>query len=78
MKLRIIVTGNPGVGKTTCILKVLKILDSEDVRVRGFYSQEVRVEGRRVGFEVCSTDGNRGWLAKADNKQGGRRVGSLE
>jgi nucleoside-triphosphatase len=75
LRLRIIITGLPGTGKTTCILKVIKLLEAGNVKVGGFYSQESRVEGRRMGFEVSSLDGEKGWLAKADVERGGPRVG---
>ena len=62
-KPNILVTGRPGVGKTTLILKVTRLLTLD---VAGFYTQEVRREGRRVGFELCTFDGKKGLLAHFD------------
>lgn len=43
-------------------------------RAGGFYTREVRAEGRRVGFEVVTLDGRRGQLAHVGVK-GPYRVG---
>lgn len=45
----ILLTGKPGVGKTTLILKVLSNLNCD---VMGFYTQEIRKGNTRVGFEL--------------------------
>jgi len=47
----ILITGPPGVGKTTLIKKVL-----EESRINpvGFYTEEIREEGKRVGFRIES------------------------
>ncbi len=44
--MRILITGRPGVGKTTLVKRL-----SECVRVCGFYTEEVRERGRRIGFD---------------------------
>uniref|UniRef100_A0A0D6R8R8 AAA+ ATPase domain-containing protein n=1 Tax=Araucaria cunninghamii TaxID=56994 RepID=A0A0D6R8R8_ARACU len=56
---RIFVTGPPGVGKTTLIIRVLEKLRSAhpQLKVRGFYTREVRHTGERTGFEVVTVDG---------------------
>jgi len=45
----ILLTGRPGIGKTTLILKVIKTLN---IDARGFYTQEIRKGSARVGFEI--------------------------
>ena len=47
----LLLTGVPGVGKTTVIRKVADALAAR--RVRGFLTREMRSRGRRVGFR-CS------------------------
>jgi len=70
-----ILTGLPGSGKTTVILKTFKILKRRGVPVDGFVTQEVREGGRRVGFKAVDLiSGNSCWLAKVDIG-GERRVG---
>ncbi|XP_058098583.1 uncharacterized protein LOC131243329 isoform X1 [Magnolia sinica] len=61
-----LVTGPPGIGKTTLVMKVLESLkiSNPTLNVQGFYTREIR-EGNneRVGFEVVTLDGRRGPLA---------------
>jgi nucleoside-triphosphatase len=68
----ILVTGRPGVGKTTLIRRVLASLPAE---AGGFYTSEIRENGRRVGFSIESTGGARGTLAHVDYR-GPYRVAS--
>ena len=59
--LNILLTGRPGIGKTTVIESALQQL--EEVSVSGFYTREIR-EGRvRQGFEALTLDGQRALLA---------------
>ncbi|HXG10935.1 MAG TPA: nucleoside-triphosphatase [Gemmataceae bacterium] len=46
----ILLTGPPGCGKTTVILRLVDLL--RDLRLAGFYTQERRERGQRVGFEA--------------------------
>jgi len=46
------VTGQPGIGKTTIVIKVVDMLRMKGFKVGGMMTREVREEGRRVGFEV--------------------------
>ena len=48
----VVLTGPPGVGKTTVVIKASKILQSKGYSVDGFYSREIRERGVRVGFEI--------------------------
>lgn len=54
----------PGVGKTTLIQKASEVLQSSGVPVDGFYTQEVRQGGRRIGFDVVTLSGARGPLSR--------------
>lgn len=56
----ILLTGRPGSGKTTLIRRVLARLIRP---AAGFYTQEIREAGRRVGFEIVTLDGKRSILA---------------
>ncbi|XP_073690918.1 cancer-related nucleoside-triphosphatase [Garra rufa] len=75
----VFLTGVPGVGKTTLVKKVCDAVVSAGVSVSGFYTEEVREQGRRVGFDVVSLTGDRGRLSRvsAQSAAGGRecRVG---
>ncbi|MEM3673782.1 MAG: NTPase [Candidatus Bathyarchaeia archaeon] len=72
MRKRIfLLTGNPGIGKTTVLLKVVEDLKTKGYSVGGMISREVRSRGARVGFEILDlSDGKRGWLAHINQKTG--------
>jgi nucleoside-triphosphatase len=58
-----LLTGSPGSGKTTAIRKILSDLPYE---AGGFYTQEMREAGRRVGFKLVTLDGRQGVMAHVD------------
>ncbi|CAG6017694.1 unnamed protein product [Menidia menidia] len=60
----VFLTGPPGVGKTTLVQKACEALVSSGVGVEGFYTEEVRQGGRRVGFDVVTLTGERGHLSR--------------
>lgn len=72
MTKNILLTGKPGVGKTTLIRKISEHFP--DVRMGGFWTEEMRQGGRRVGFRVESFGGESGILSHV-NFSGGPRVG---
>ncbi|HEV2381252.1 MAG TPA: nucleoside-triphosphatase [Terriglobia bacterium] len=61
MSAVILVTGAPGVGKTSMIKQLVGL---ELAKFGGFYTEEVRQQGQRLGFEVVTIDGRRGLLAQ--------------
>lgn len=65
--MRIFPTGSPGIGKTTLIRAVLVQL--EDIRCAGFYTEEKRHRGQRIGFKIISLDGQEGTLASIGRKE---------
>ncbi|XP_032464335.1 cancer-related nucleoside-triphosphatase isoform X2 [Phocoena sinus] len=64
MARHVFLTGPPGVGKTTLIQKASEVLKSSGVPVEGFYTEEVRQGGRRIGFDVVTLSGARGPLSR--------------
>lgn len=60
LKKNIFLTGAPSSGKTTVIKKVIERLDHP---AKGFYTEEERTAGRRVGFMMTTLDGRKGYLA---------------
>jgi nucleoside-triphosphatase len=63
---KILLTGVPGCGKTTAVMKILANLDSN--KVTGFYTQEIREATIRKGFRWRRLDGTEGILAHIDIK----------
>jgi nucleoside-triphosphatase len=62
----ILVTGLPGIGKTTLIQKIWKHLIH--LQPVGFYTAEMRERGIRQGFELISLDGGKGILSHVEIK----------
>lgn len=70
-KRLLLLTGSPGVGKTTLLLRVVEALRARGYSVGGMVSREVRSCGARVGFELLDLSSlKRGWLAHVNGKVG--------
>lgn len=68
----LLLTGLPGVGKTTVVRAVPVLLPG--VRLSGFTTEEIREGGRRLGFRGKTLDGREVVIAHVSFK-GGPRVG---
>ena len=81
MNPKVLVTGRPGCGKTTLIKRVVNELARPS---GGFYTEEMREAGRRVGFKLVTLDGEEAVLAHVDFKtqqrvgKYGLNLGALE
>jgi len=67
----ILLIGVPGVGKTTVVRLVVAGLG---IRAGGFYTEEIRERGQRVGFRIVTLDGQTATLAHV-HSQSPYRVG---
>ena len=65
MSQRVLLTGRPGCGKTTLIKRIVKNLSQ---RAAGFYTEEIRERGNRVGFKIVTLDGDEVVFAHVDFK----------
>ena len=63
-KHALLLTGPPGVGKTTVVRRVAAGLAGR--RIRGFTTEEIRIGGQRVGFRLETFDGRSVTLAHVD------------
>jgi nucleoside-triphosphatase len=72
VKKNLLITGLPGVGKTTLIKKLSEALAT--LHPAGFYTSEIREEGVRKGFELVPLEGSKGLLSHIDI-QSPHRVG---
>ncbi len=62
--LNLLVTGKPGVGKTTLFERVVEQLRGS-LRLAGFTTTEARnALGERLGFDIVTMDGKQGELAR--------------
>jgi len=65
MKKNVFLTGAPSSGKTTVIKKIIANLKFP---ANGFYTEEERIAGQRVGFIMKTLDGRKGHLAHQNIK----------
>jgi len=65
----LLLTGRPGIGKTTVIKAVVGWLGE---RAGGFYTEEIREQGRRKGFRLVTLDGQAAVMAHVDLRGKGR------
>jgi len=62
---KVLLTGRPGCGKTTLVMRVVNELA---VPAGGFYTEEIREHGGRVGFKLATLDGKEAVLAHVNFK----------
>ncbi|MFX0184551.1 MAG: NTPase [Candidatus Hodarchaeota archaeon] len=74
MGKHLLITGKPGVGKTTLIQKIIETFN-QSLKISGFWTLENRDKGRRIGFDIYTTDGKKGILARVDTTRSNYRVG---
>ncbi|KAK7068009.1 hypothetical protein SK128_010885 [Halocaridina rubra] len=60
----VVLTGPPGVGKTTLVQKIVSSLQKTSTPCYGFVTQEVRQGGRRTGFDIVTLDGKSAILSR--------------
>ena len=63
--MNVLLTGWPGIGKTT-LIKTL--IEASSLSKGGFYTEEVREKGQRVGFSLITLDGKRSLMAHLNIK----------
>ena len=70
----VLVTGRPGVGKTTAVARAAEELKKQGLRVGGFISREERKGGVRTGFVIIDLEtSEEAYLARVSN--GTPRIG---
>lgn len=72
MRNIILFSGEPRIGKTTIIKKIIQMVG--ECNCIGFYTEEVRNDFDRIGFDCVSLDGKRQRIADV-NLQGDIRIG---
>ncbi|KAM7249070.1 hypothetical protein ACFE04_029092 [Oxalis oulophora] len=75
---RILITGPPGCGKTTLIKNIVEKLRNEKIPCDGFFTEEVRVNGVRRGFDIVVLNNESRYpLAYISNTRGERKPPSV-
>jgi nucleoside-triphosphatase len=64
--MRVLLYARPGAGKSTVARRVADMLREGGIPVTGFLTEEIREQGRRLGFSVERLGGERGVLAHVD------------
>lgn len=67
---QILLTGQPGCGKTTVVERIIQRLAS--LRLAGFYTREMRERGQRVGFQAVGLHDETALLAHVDSRSPAR------
>lgn len=75
MERLLFITGRPGIGKTTLILRVIEGLKKKGCTVGGMITNEMREGRRRVGFEITDLLSNRRGVLAHINRSSGPKVG---
>ncbi len=65
----LLLTGRPGIGKTTAIKAAAELLGE---RAGGFYTEEIREQGKRQGFRLVTLDGQEAVMAHVNLRGQGR------
>jgi nucleoside-triphosphatase len=69
--MNVLITGTPGVGKTTLLEKIKKIIINKGYSVGGMCCPEILEKGKRTGFKIIDTaSGREGILASIKSIKG--------
>ncbi|WP_440059869.1 NTPase [Thermogladius sp. 4427co] len=68
MKYSLVITGRPGIGKSTLFNKIIQSIKENGLKVSGIITLEERdSSGQRVGFKIIDlSSGEWAWLARKD------------
>jgi len=73
LKKVFLITGRPGIGKSTLIRRISETLRRRGYRIGGILTAEIREGGVRVGFEITDLEsGRKGVLAHVRQREGPR------
>ena len=69
----LLLTGTPGIGKTTVVQRAANEIVSRGFKIGGMITREVREGGSRIGFEIEDLSSRcKGWLARINQPSGPR------
>jgi nucleoside-triphosphatase len=70
-----LITGDPGVGKTTCLSRVIYAVKSHGYTLGGVLSREMRAGGERIGFEMLDLATERRFVLASTGLNAGPKLG---
>jgi len=73
--MKILISGRPGVGKTTLILRIVEYLKLKNTTFCGFITPEIRKNDRRIGFKVVDLRTGRKFILATTEKISDYKIG---
>lgn len=73
-----LLTGEPGIGKTSLLQKVAKAVNKEGWQAGGIYCPEIRDNGKRTGFEMVDIISHERAILAHVNANGGEPFGKYK
>jgi nucleoside-triphosphatase len=70
-----LVTGDPGIGKTSCVYRVIKSVKRRGYTVGGVVSGELRASGGRIGFEMVDLKTENRFVLASTDLDAGPKLG---
>lgn len=70
-----LIIGDPGIGKTTVLIKTMNVMRNYGYALGGMLCKEVRVKNERVGFELMDVASGRKGILASTKLNAGPRLG---
>jgi nucleoside-triphosphatase len=70
-----LITGEPGIGKTSVLMKTVDLIKAHGYRVGGVFSRELKEKGNRIGFEMIDVATGLKKILASSNLNVGPKIG---
>ncbi len=75
--MNILITGSPGIGKTSILNQIRMVIESYGYNIGGVYTPEIREDNKRIGFSIINLSNKRKGVL-ASNVGEGPRIGKYK